>query len=493
MELERYSLVQLTDVIAHHAVKFRVWVPPTPRKAGHYIDDVNPPKDIVEAFLGAHHYDLPDIIGVISSPTLRPDLTLITQPGYDPTTKLWYKPSDNVRLPPITERPSQQEALAGLQLLQRLLDGFPFEGEKDQPKGNRHSVSRSVALAGIMTTVARGALLGAVPLFLITAPDARTGKSYLVNLTGVIATGHVPVSTAGAEKKEEFEKRIETAALSARPIMHLNNLPNGMVVESDRLAELATEGVIDIRKLGRLEQGQCDCRATTVFLNGNNIGLTKDLVPRSLHCRLVAGVEHPEERTFDSDPIEQVLKDRGACLAAVITIIRAWAAASENESVKYKRVAGFDLWSKRIQQALIWLGEPDPWGAMAAMRGADPSEDELLRLLHALDEAFPLPAEQDKARETITVAKCQAKADDMVERNAFDRPVWRYPRLRDLMSVRGQINNEAFGKLLSRSRDRTRGGLCLKVGKVRDGALTYHLAGERQSVADERPSAADKF
>jgi hypothetical protein len=39
-------------------------------------------------------------------------------------------------------------------------------------------------------------------------------------------------------------------------------------------------------QLGRHEEGTCDCRAPTGFLNGNNILLTKDLVPRSVTIRL---------------------------------------------------------------------------------------------------------------------------------------------------------------------------------------------------------------
>src|SRR5262245_17613648 len=104
-------------------------------------------------------------------------------------------------------------------------------------------VARSTALAGFMTPVLRGALPAAVPLFVIVATEPRSGKTYLVQLIAVIATGHIPVPDAGSEDKKEMEKRIETAALSGRPIMHLNNLPNGMVVESEALAQLSTEGM----------------------------------------------------------------------------------------------------------------------------------------------------------------------------------------------------------------------------------------------------------
>jgi putative DNA primase/helicase len=225
-----------------------------------------------------------------------------------------------------------------LALLNGLLDGFPFEGETEE---NQKSPSRSAALAGIMTTVLRGALPAAVPLFAIVGTEPRTGKTYLVTLIAFIATGHVPISVSGSEKKEELEKRIETAALSGRPILHLNNLPNGMVVESERLSELSTEGVVYIRKLGRHEEGVCDCRATTVFLNGNNILVAADLVLRTATCRLNPQREDPEEIKHDFDPMEQVRADRGRYLAAVFTIARAFMAAGCSQPEGMKVVAGF--------------------------------------------------------------------------------------------------------------------------------------------------------
>jgi len=232
----------------------------------------------------------------------------------------------------------------------------------------------------LMTTVAIGALTAAVPQFVVTANKGRSGKTYLVNLISAIATGHIPVQYSGSRTQEEFEKRVETAALASRGIMHFNNLPKGTVVESERLAELSTEREVTIRKLGRHEEGKCNCRATVVFLNGNNILMGGDLVPRTVTCRLNANMEHPEERKF-AEPklIEHVRANRGAYLAAVFTIIRAFRAAGSPEQ-KCKCVTGFEQWSRLVQQALIWLDEEDPWGTIEEMRAMDPQEDELQRL-----------------------------------------------------------------------------------------------------------------
>src|SRR5262249_33778638 len=155
---------------------------------------------------------------------------------------------------------------------------------------------------------------------------------------------------------DELEKRIETAALSGRPIMHLNNLPNGMNFDSPRLSELGTEGFVTIRMLGRHEEGLCDCRATTVFLNGNNVRVVGDLVLRTLECSLDPKSEEPEKRTFKFDPLAAIRKDRGKYLAAIFTIVRAFIKAGCPKPKAMHSVAGFDEWSRLIQQSLMWLG-----------------------------------------------------------------------------------------------------------------------------------------
>jgi len=329
-----------------------------------------------------------------------------------------------------------------------------------------------------MTPALRGALPAAVPLFAIIATEARSGKTFLVHLISVIATGHIPVPTAGSEKPEEMEKRIETAALSGRPIMHLNNLPNGMVVESVALAQLSTEGQIMIRKLGRHEEGLCDCQATTVFLNGNNILVAADLVPRTAACRLNAQTDEPENRTFTDDPIRQVRKDRGAYLAAIFTIARAFIAAG-CPTQQHKVVAGFETWSRLVQQPLIWLGECDPLGAMEDMRALDPTQEELQQLLNTLRKYFG-------ANEHFTVARCEQLAEEM-EADMQGRSRWKRPDLRNEMTAHGKINGKSFGKKIMRHRDRLSDGWSIKVvfpEERRVRTRTFMLAHGARAQAD---------
>jgi hypothetical protein len=351
-----YNAVQLQDMIAHHAASFTKYDARTRRDR-----PCDPPKDLVEALLHVGHWDFPSLKGIINTPTLRPDGTILTEEGYDATTQLWMKPSGKIDLSAMP-RPTRANADAALERLDGLLEGFPLDEQ-----------SRSGALAGLLTTVFRGAF-PAAPIFLITAPEPRSGKTFYVQLVSVLATGHRPVNTAGSANSEEMEKQIGTAALAGRPVLHLNNLPNGMTLDSPTLAQIATDEEVTIRKLGKLEEGTCDCRAMTVFVNGNNVLVAGDLVERTVRIRLNARTADPGSRIFEFDPVERVRKDRGAFLADCFTVVRAYLAAGAPCPGGIRRVAGFDDWSRFVQQPLVWLGRVDPLKSQETARAADPRQ-----------------------------------------------------------------------------------------------------------------------
>jgi putative DNA primase/helicase len=250
--------------------------------------------------------------------------------------------------------------------------------------------------------------------------------------------------------------------------MHFNNLPNGMVLKSEALSSLSTDGIVAIRKLGKHEEGVCDCRGTTVFLNGNNISFSGDLPPRTLNSRLVSG-ENPETREFAFDPMEMVRQDRGAYVAAAITIVRAFMAAKSPRPKKEEMnvVAGYEEWSRYVQQPLIWLGMDDPFGNINEMRSVDPTEGELQRLIDVLKKHF--------GKGQFTVSDCRELAEGRQD-------------LRDLMTFHGSVNVKSFGRLLSRHLERVRGGWQIVTeSKEGDRVLRYRLIGPKAEDEAEEP------
>ena len=149
------------------------------RKKVHVVCD--PPPKLVDIILASRgDWAFPVVRGVLTTPTLRPDGSLLAEPGYDPASRYYLSFPSNLVVPEIPDQPNEAEAEEWLDQLNSLLDGYDFV--KDD------GVSRSVALAMLMTQVLRCAM-PVSPLLAVSATAPGTGKSHLVDLCSHIAIG----------------------------------------------------------------------------------------------------------------------------------------------------------------------------------------------------------------------------------------------------------------------------------------------------------------
>ena len=120
---------------------------------------------------------LPVLNGIIGSPILRHDGTLLTAPGYDEASGLYL--ANRVDLPqiPAGQAPhASMVAWAREYLFQWVLGDFRW-GDAD--KAN--------FIAMLVTQVIRRLLRGApVPLLMVTATEAGAGKTLLTTIIGVL-------------------------------------------------------------------------------------------------------------------------------------------------------------------------------------------------------------------------------------------------------------------------------------------------------------------
>src|SRR5262249_46112086 len=265
---------------------------------------------------------LPHVSGIISTPTLRPDGSLLADSGYDPETELYLSPG--FQIPPIPAHPTKDQALAALKLLIDLLSEFGFK----RSGGGEHEmrVNRAVALSGLLTPLVRGSLPTA-PMHLITAHMAGTGKSYLVDTFAVIATGRLcPVITA-LKSVEETEKRLGAIVLSGIPVVSLDNCTHDL--HGEFLCHMAWRPVVKVRILGH-ETPDCEVR-TAAYGTGNNISFRGDMVRRGLVCNLETLDERPELRKFKRNTLRQAGANRATYVAAALTVMRTYLAAGAPE------------------------------------------------------------------------------------------------------------------------------------------------------------------
>ena len=326
----------------------------------------NPPHEVAATLLARDgEWKFPKLSGIITTPTLRPDGSILSEPGYDKRTGLLLVAA--LDMPPVPEQPSRDDAVIALTLLDDLVVEFPFADP----------ASRSVALSALMTPVARGAM-SCVPLHAVAAPEAGSGKSFLIDLASCIATGEVAPVIAAGRNEEETEKRLAAELMTGQPIISIDNL-NGDLA-GDFICQAVERPVIKPRILGRSETRRID-NTVTIFGNGNNFRLAGDLVRRVVLCSLDANMERPELRQFRADPVAAVLADRGRYVAAVLTIVRAYIVAGCPNPCS--PLASFADWSRLIRSALVWLDREDPVKTMEAARAEDPVKSALSEIFAA--------------------------------------------------------------------------------------------------------------
>ncbi|WP_132250217.1 PriCT-2 domain-containing protein [Methylobacterium segetis] len=400
--------------------------------------DINPPVEMTATLLAREgQWRLPPVAGIITTPTLRSDGTLLARAGYDPATRLYLALDPNFTLPTLPERPGMREAGAALALVEDLLSGFPFVGPVD----------RAVALSGVMTALVRGTLPVA-PMHAIRAHSPGTGKSYLVDLTSAVATGRrCPVIAAG-KTEEETEKRLGALLRAAVPVVSIDNV-NGEL-GGEMLCQLTERPLVQVRILGKSEAPELEVRST-VFATGNNLTLVGDMTRRALVCSLDAEIERPELRGFDFDPIARVLADRGAYVAAILTMIHAYRVAGMPKVCG--PIGSYEEWSDMVRAPLIWLGHADPVSSMEQAREEDPE-------LSAIRELFGHWREHLSLSSGYTTNAIIKTAVEKRPGTSFDYSVQDFvaPEFRDLLLRQagdgGAVNSRRLGKWLARIKGR---------------------------------------
>jgi phage/plasmid primase-like uncharacterized protein len=321
-----------------------------------------------------------ECIGVINTPTMRPDGTLISDNGYDQLTKLYVDFDRSLDMPNIPAQPTQEDAQAALKLLEDLLVDFPFA---DRELG-RKSIDKSCALSSILTAVTRPAYPKAV-MVLVSAHAPSSGKSYLVTTISKLAHGRpAPVISYGGSN-EEAEKRLDSLLLDALPCFSLDNITRD--IEGQKICQMFTEEVMRIRRLGSTDMYDCTAK-TTVFATGNNVNFSGDMIRRGMTIHLNTSEARPETRTFSLRPDQLVIRDRGKYIAAALTIVRAYIVS------KYKQecdpLASFEGWSQFCREPLLWLGCGDPIASQNTARDEQALTDWRPSFLTYLQKVFDI-------------------------------------------------------------------------------------------------------
>lgn len=308
----------LAAAMAHHTYTYRM------KKSGEDLvrEETLPPQRVLSAVLSARYWDkVRPLHGLVGSPVLRPDGSLLQRAGYDADTGLYLAPK--VKLPTVPDRPSStQVAEARSFLLDRFLGDFPWVDDAD----------RANYIALLTTQILRPYIDTLSPFGLITATTQASGKTILSEGIGLLYGQRVQ---SWVHSENEQRKAITAMLDQPAATIVFDNLKEGSVIDSPTLAMLVTSPTWSDRLLGTNQT--FTARNDRLWLaTGNNLMLGGDMATRTVLVRLDPQMPRPELRTgFTIPSLDRWVKDpanRVTVLWHLLILVMDWIAAGAPRS-----------------------------------------------------------------------------------------------------------------------------------------------------------------
>lgn len=412
-----------------------------------------PPKWAVQGVATARNWHgVQPLVGVVSSPVIRADGSLLNDPGYDEASGLWYKPCGPVG--PVPAEPTPEQAATARDLLLDAVCDFPFASDDH----------RAAWLALVLTPFARHAMTDGCPLGYIDANTRGSGKSLLASVTALIALGRRVPMCAWPEAEEERDKRITTYVVEGDTLVIFDNCE--YMIGGQTMNSILTAPSWKSRILSKTQStGEIPLR-TFFIATGNNCDFAADTTRRTIHVRLQSPLEKPETRSdfVRPDLVAWITGQRGRLVAAALTILRGYHVAGAPD-MGLGSMGGFTWWHRLIRNAVVWVGMSDPVKTQAGLTlTADRNTAELAALLDGISHAQKGTTEWHTSQQLLSLATLPGgeRLHDALMEHAPDR--------------RGNLPNpRVLGMLLRRHVDRVFGGLVLRRKVISGGTPTWRV------------------
>lgn len=400
-------------------------------------------------------WPFPQLVAIVTAPTFRDDFSVISEPGFDQASGIYFDPG-TTEWPSIKPRPTKADAQASLAMLCDVLADFPFVSPSD----------RAGALAMLLTALVRPALQTA-PMFGVSAPTPGSGKSKLVDIAAILATGRCAAVMSAPREEAELQKAVGAALMAGDAFLNLDNIEHAL--RSEFLCQTLTQETVKVRKLG--ESQNLDLPTNVTFAStGNGLRFAGDLTRRVVLVSLDPGTERPEERVFNRDAVDVARHGRVKLVCAGLTLLRAFV-VSGAPAIK-PALGSFEMWSDLVRSALVWLGEADPLANAERVRDADPEREQTLSVLLALPEG------------EFKVADIAA----MLHEDQGRSHVKIHAELADALAAfceRGALSVKRLGNFLSKHQGRILDGMKVEfVKRDRRGVAVWRVTGRSVRQAE---------
>jgi hypothetical protein len=315
---------------------------------------------VVRMLLSRNGGNAPALTGIIESPTVRFDGSLLDQEGYDLRTGL-FAVFNGTEFRSVPAAPTREQAGEALRFLEtEMLAEFPFAEKLDQ----------TVAVSALLTGLVRPMIYGSAPGYCISAPEQGTGKTALASVITHGAYGRPPAARQWPSSDDEMSKALLAVLREGQRSIVFDNLRDGQTVDSAPLAAAMTSDSYSARVLGTNESATVPT-AVLWLVTGNNITPAGDMPTRLLVTYLDALEEQPDRRSFDRDLVQWMTRNRPRVVQAALTIIRAYfAAGCPATDGKATRFPG---WDRLVRLPLIHAGGLDIGAKFDRAHAEDPA------------------------------------------------------------------------------------------------------------------------
>jgi DNA polymerase I-like protein with 3'-5' exonuclease and polymerase domains len=278
---------------------------------------------------------------VAHAPFVRPDGTIVTEPGYDEATRTMLVSDPELAGLEVPEEPSAEQIAAAVKLIMvEWLGDFPFDGDAD----------RANALALVVTPAIRG-LVPRAPLAVVDGLQMGVGKNLFADSLLTVYTGEPAKPMNWVDESEELRKQITSAFRTGQEFFVFDE---AHTLDGAPLAQALTAETWQDRILGVSNMAEFPNRVTWISL-GNNVQVKGDITRRVYRIALRPTYANPQDRdastfrhpgTSGLDLGAWTRKHRRDLLTAILTLARAWFAQGCPPPSRGSSFGSFEAWER---------------------------------------------------------------------------------------------------------------------------------------------------
>lgn len=347
--------------------------------------------------------------GIVYTPTLRQDGSVLQRPGYDRRTGLLYL-NDELPMKEVKTAPTRKACEDALDFLLDVVRDFPFT----QPE-----LHRAVWLSAVLTRFCRFAFQGNVPMFVVSSNDKSGGKGKVVNSACIICDGREVATTPFTGKNDdELARSVLSYLRDGVSSVCLDNIARGVPLSSSVLELLLTNPSYAGRVVRTSEIFRAQNPDTIWWATGCEVETAGDMSRRVLRMDILDLSGKSADRPVKHPDLEGYCKrSRGKLVRAALTLLTGWYAAGK-PTYPLVKMASFEAWSGIVRNCVVWCGLPDP-GLALGKAGDDAVAGSRAILFRHLLAAGPFCAGELLARLDENARKAEGRDAALSELRNF--------------------------------------------------------------------------